>query len=108
MAKHEPGRAGRIPRDPFDPLDGPVHETLDLHGFRAAEVRERLGAFLAGARRRQPGGLVHIITGKGRGSSGGPVLRGLVRTILRSGELTSVEAWGPDMDDGGWLLRLKV
>jgi DNA-nicking Smr family endonuclease len=92
-------------RDPFDPLDGPVSTTLDLHGFRASEVREQLPPFLAGARSRNPGGIVHIITGKGRGSAGGPVLKTLVRTMLRSGEL-EVSEWREDSTGGGYLLRL--
>lgn len=91
--------------DPFDPLDGPVSTTLDLHGFRASEVREQLPLFLSGARRRYPRGLVHVITGKGRGSAGGPVLKTIVRTMLRSGEL-EVSEWGEDASGGGYLLRL--
>jgi DNA-nicking Smr family endonuclease len=92
-------------RDPFDPLDGPVSETLDLHGFRAAEVREQLPPFLAGARKRNPGGLVHIITGKGRSSPGGPVIKTLVRTLLRSGDIAGVKEWNQDPAGGGFLIR---
>ena len=95
-----------IPRDPFDPLDGPVTDTLDLHGLTAVEARERLGAYLAAARRRQPGGLVHVITGKGRSSARGPVLKPLVRRYLAGAPRTLVAAWGRDVDDGGFVVRL--
>ena len=93
------------PRNPFDPLDGPVDDTLDLHGFGAAEARTAAAAFLERTRRRTPGGLVHLITGKGRGSPGHPVLKTMIRTMLRSGELPAA-AWGEDLDGGGFLVRL--
>lgn len=99
--RRRPGRR----HDPFDPLDGPASTTLDLHGFRASEVREQLPLFLKSARKRHPRGLVHVITGKGRGSAGGPVLKTLVRTMLRNGEL-EVSEWREDSAGGGYLLRL--
>jgi len=93
--------------DPFDPLDGPVVESLDLHGFRASEVRETLPRFLAAARRRHPGGLIHIITGKGRGSPGHPVLKTVVRSLLRSGTIEGVREWNVDSAGGGYLIRFE-
>lgn len=91
--------------DPFDPLDGPVAETLDLHGFRASEAREQLPPYLATARKRNPGGVIHIITGKGRGSPGHPVLKTVVRTLLRSGAIAGVREWNTDSAGGGFLIR---
>jgi DNA-nicking Smr family endonuclease len=99
-------RRASASRDPFDPLDGPVSDTLDLHGLRADEARLHVPTYLMAARRRQPGALIHIITGKGRGSPAGPVLRGVVRTLLRAQDPVLVAAWGPDRDDGGFLVRL--
>jgi DNA-nicking Smr family endonuclease len=90
----------------LDPLDGPVTDTLDLHGMTRTEAEPAVTAFLARVRKRRPGALVHVITGKGRGSPGRPVLKARVRTMLRSGTLP-VEAWGPDLDDGGYFIRLK-
>lgn len=55
---------------------------------------------------RQPGALVHVITGKGRGSPGRPVLKSKVKALLRTGALP-VAAWGGDLDGGGYLIRLK-
>jgi DNA-nicking Smr family endonuclease len=90
----------------FDPLDGEVADTLDLHGFGAVEAKAAVADFLARARRRSPGGLVHVITGKGRGSQGRPVLRTAIRTMLRK-EALPVAAWGEDLDGGGYLIRLE-
>ncbi len=94
-------------RNPFEPLDGPVDETLDLHGFTASEARVAVERVLAAAQRHHPGGLLHLITGKGHGSSGRPVLRGLVRGLLESGRFAAVGEWGPDLDGGGYVIRLK-
>ncbi len=94
-------------RDPFEPLDGPIDHTLDLHGLTATEARVAVERFLGGAHRRHPGGLIHLITGKGRRSSGRPVLRGLVRGLLESGRFSEVAEWGPDLDGGGFLVRLR-
>ena len=49
---------------------------------------------------------MHVITGKGKGSPGRPVLKTRMKTMLRAG-LPQVEEWGPDLDQGGYLIRLK-
>lgn len=104
MARH-PRPVPRGP-DPFDPLDGRVDDTLDLHGFTAAEARARLDVYFKGARQKHPGQLVHLITGKGRNSAGSPVLKPAIRSLLRSGALPNVASWGVDEDDGGYLVRV--
>ena len=92
-------------RDPL--LDGRVAAQLDLHGYGAAEAPGAVRAFLATWGRREPGAVVHIITGKGRGSANGPVLRGLVKAQL-AGELRSmVAAWALDDAGGGYKVRLR-
>jgi DNA-nicking Smr family endonuclease len=101
-----PRPAGRA-RDPFDPLDGAPDHTLDLHGMTAPEVRATLPATLDRLRRQRPGALVHVITGRGRSSSGPPVLRRTVQTLLRSALAAAVAAWGLDDADGGYLVRLR-
>lgn len=90
----------------LDPLDGPVSDTLDLHGMTWSEAEPAVTTFLTRVRKRAPGALVHVITGKGKGSPGRPVLKTRVRTLLRT-NLTQVEAWGPDLDGGGYLIRLR-
>ncbi len=101
--KKQPSRA----RNPFDPLDGPVDETLDLHGFSAVDARTHVSAWLRNARRRSPGGLAHIITGKGRGSGGVSVLKPIVKALLGAEPATVVRAWGKDHADGGFLVRFS-
>lgn len=87
-------------------LDAQPVATLDLHGFRAAEVQQAVGNFLSTWRRRAPGGVVHVITGRGRGSGGRPVLRPAVRRLLEAAGPTVVAEWSPDVDAGGFLVRL--
>jgi DNA-nicking Smr family endonuclease len=101
-------RKGHPAFDASDPLlDGRVAAELDLHGLRAAETPSAVRAFLASWQRRQPGAVVHIITGKGKGSANGPVLRGLVKTLLQ-GELRAMVAeWGLDDASGGYRVRLR-
>lgn len=99
----------RSPRfDASDPLlDAPVAERLDLHGHTAASAAALVRGCLASWARRRPGTVVHLITGKGRGSPGAPVLRGLVGRMLQ-GELRSLVAqWALDDDEGGYKVRLR-
>ncbi len=93
-------------RDPFDPFDAPVGSTIDLHGMTALEVRTRLGAALTRMARERPGVLVHVITGKGRNSPGQPVLKQMVRTMLKAG-LPFVSDWCIDDNEGGYLVKLR-
>jgi len=95
------------PRDPFDPFDAPIDHTMDLHGLRAAEARAWVTSTLESLARNRPGALVHIITGRGRGSAGGPVLQRAIGTLLRSGRLGGVETFATDLDGGGYVVRLK-
>lgn len=93
------------PRDPL--LDARVHATLDLHGAGAADARRLVRAFLASTASRNPGAVVHVITGQGRGSKGRPVLRGAVAALLRGEMAPRVADWCRDVDDGGFLVRLR-
>jgi len=85
-------------------LDAAPSATLDLHGLSALEARAAVAAFLRG----RPGGAVlHVITGKGRGSAGSPVLRSMVSGMLK-GELAPMVAdWSLDASDGGFRLKLR-
>lgn len=103
MARRTPARDDR---NPFDPLDGRVDETLDLHGFAAVEARTVLAAFLKSAQQRHPGGLLHLITGRGKRSAAGPVLKPLVKAALAATPSTIIKEWGKDDNDGGFLVRL--
>ena len=104
------GRRGKRGHPTFDTRDSLLDPTadaeLDLHGFGAAEAPSAVRAFLETWRRHRSGALVHIITGKGKGSANGPVLRGLVKGLLQ-GELRSmVIEWRLDEGEGGYRVRL--
>jgi DNA-nicking Smr family endonuclease len=88
-------------------LDGAISEALDLHGYRLEEVHGLVRGFLANWQRRGKGLVVHIITGRGRNSANGPVLRRRVASLLK-GELKPLVAdWTPDYNDAGFLVRLR-
>ena len=94
--------------DASDPLhDGRVAAELDLHGYGATEAPAAVRAFLASWQRRRPGAVVHIITGKGKGSANGPVLRGLVKILLQGEQRSVVAEWGLDDAGGGYKVRLR-
>jgi DNA-nicking Smr family endonuclease len=99
----------RAPRfDPLDPLlDAPVHAALDLHGCTAAEARRLVRSFVESAARRAPGAVVHVITGRGKGSPGRPVVRGAVAELLRGELAPRVADWSRDVDEGGFLVRVR-
>jgi len=90
-----------------DLLDG-SGATLDLHGAGAAEARVAVRAFIATQARNARGSVVHIITGKGRGSAHGAVLRPAIAAELRGPACASLIAdWARDTDDGGFKVRLR-
>ncbi len=81
--------------------------TLDLHGFRASEVSLALETFLTSWRRRAKGSVVHIITGKGKGSPGRPVLKPRVRRLLTEDYQDRIDWFEQDDSGGGFLVKLK-
>jgi hypothetical protein len=90
-----------------DLLDG-SGATLDLHGAGVAEARASVRAFIASQARHARGGVVHIITGKGRGSANGPALRPAIAAELRGPACAPLIAdWARDTDDGGFKVRLR-
>ena len=87
-------------------LDGAA-VTLDLHGDTVAAAKARVVHFLASRAHTDPGSLVHIITGKGRGSSNGARLRPMVAGLLKGECARFVREWDRDVDDGGFRVRLR-
>ncbi len=85
----------------------PPVATLDLHGFTASEVPLALSTFFSSWRRRAKGALVHVITGKGKGSVGRPVIRPRVRRLLSEEFHDIVASFEPDETGGGFLVKLK-
>jgi hypothetical protein len=91
-----------------DPLlDAVPAATLDLHGDTALDAERRVADFIRTQARIRPGQVVHVITGKGRGSAGRPVLPGAVRRVLAGDVARFVAQWDKDLDEAGFLIRLK-
>lgn len=93
--------------DPRDPLDAPAVATLDLHGFTATAAEAALKNFLATWKARSPGAVVHVITGKGRGSRTTPVLKPMVKRLLKELKPKTVQDWALSDDEGGYRIRLS-
>ncbi len=82
-------------------------ETLDLHGYTADQARLRVRDFLTTHSRISGGSVVHIITGKGGGSEGAPVLLELVRDMLDYEAADQVDEYAGMLGGGGWVVRVK-
>ena len=97
-----PGFGGQ---DPF--LDARPGATLDLHGSTGLQAESRTHDFIVTQARVSPGAMVHIITGRGHGSGGRPVLPGAVKRVLQGSASQFVADFDKDLDDGGYLVRLR-
>ncbi len=89
-------------------LDATPVATLDLHGQTASQAEVTLANFLETAWRRSPGAVVHVITGRGAGSVGPPVLRRTVARLLRARFQNRVQEFDLDLDEGGYMVRLTA
>ncbi len=82
-------------------------EVLDLHGATAIEAERRVDHFLQRHAAVSPGEVVEIITGKGIGSEGRPVLPGLVRELLTGRWRRSIREWAGTPGGGSVKVRLR-
>jgi len=100
---------GRHPEFGFfgDLLDATPVATLDLHGDTALDAERRVRDFILTQSRIAKGQVVHIITGRGLGSRGRPVLPGAVRKVLKGEVSRFVEEFDRDLDEAGFLVRLS-
>ena len=105
------GKRGRGRHPVFDSsdqlLDAPAAAELDLHGFSAADAPSAVRTFLESWQRRKAGAVVLIITGKGKGSPNGPVLRGLVKNLLQGELYGLVKEWRLDDGEGGYRVKVR-
>ncbi len=88
-----------------------IEGRIDLHGMTQDEAWQALGRFVARAFKQHKRTLL-VITGKGRVSTGGGVLRRMLPLWVQSGDLaTQVLACTPatikDGGDGAFYLRLR-
>lgn len=105
------GKRRKIPEvrpDPVRTLHGSYpDDSLDLHGLTGDQAERRLADFVETWRRRRPGAVLRIITGKGLRSEGPPVLQARVRELL-GGELSKrVEEFVLESGGGSFLIRLR-
>jgi DNA-nicking Smr family endonuclease len=102
-------RRSKHPR--FDAGDGlfdaPLAGRVDLHGLSTDQAEGVVRNFLDTWRRRQPGAVILIITGKGKGSADGPVLRPAIQTLLRTRLSGFVAEWALDDSEGAFRVRLR-
>lgn len=85
----------------------PVVDELDLHGSNADEAERRLEMFLERVAATAPGEVVRVITGRGAGSPGQPVLQGVVRDALNGWLADRVAEWAVDVGGGAYLVRIR-
>ena len=81
--------------------------TFDLHGQSVLEATSNAERFLRAQVKARPGGVVRLITGRGRSGHGAPV-RTRVRTLLRSLKESEriVRDYQLEDTDGSYLVRL--
>jgi DNA-nicking Smr family endonuclease len=87
-------------------LDAPVLAQLDLHRLTGDEVERVVRNFLE-TRGSRGGGVVRIITGKGRNSPDGPVLLPKVRTLLKGSLAKYVADWRLGDDGGSFVVKVR-
>ena len=82
--------------------------TFDLHGQSVVEAAGNAERFLRTQAKARPGGIVRLITGRGRGGHGAPI-RTRVRTLLRTLKESErvVRDYELEDSDGSYLVRLR-
>jgi DNA-nicking Smr family endonuclease len=81
---------------------------LDLHGQTVLEAVANAERFLRAQGKARPGGVVRVVTGRGRGGDGAPV-RTRVRTLLRGmrDQSAVVRDYLLEDSEGSFLIRLR-
>jgi DNA-nicking Smr family endonuclease len=81
---------------------------FDLHGQSLLEAVSNAERFLRAQGKARPGGVVRLITGRGRGGGGAPIrsrVRALLRALKESGRL--VRDYQLEDTGGSYLVRLS-
>jgi DNA-nicking Smr family endonuclease len=82
--------------------------TFDLHGQTVSEASANAERFLRVQAKARPGGVVRLITGRGRGGGGAPIrtrVRSLLRDLKASGAI--VRDYTLEETEGSYLVRLR-
>jgi DNA-nicking Smr family endonuclease len=80
---------------------------VDLHGLGVERAEDRVESFLRTWSVREPGAVVRIITGRGSGSQGRPVVQDAIRAALSGWAGAWVVDWSVDHGGGAFLARLR-
>jgi DNA-nicking Smr family endonuclease len=89
-------------------MDRSPDAVFDLHGQTVLEAAASTERFLRAQAKARPGGVVRIVTGRGRGGAGAPIktrVRGLLRAERERGGL--VADYFLEDSDGSFLVRLR-
>jgi DNA-nicking Smr family endonuclease len=81
--------------------------TFDLHGQSVTEAVANAERFLRAQSKARPGGVVRLITGRGRSGGGAPIrtrVRGLLRGLQESHRV--VRDYVLEETEGSYLVRL--
>ena len=90
-----------------DLLGAPIAGRIDLHGMSAAQAEGAVRSFIDTWRRRETGAVVLIITGRGKSSPDGAVLRPAIRTLLKTKLSGLVSDWALDDSEGAFRIRVR-
>ena len=91
----------------LDWTDRSPDATFDLHGQSVAEAVTNAERFLRAQAKARRGGIVRLITGRGRSGGGAPIrtrVRSLLRTLKES--KTVVRDYVLEETEGSYLVRL--
>jgi DNA-nicking Smr family endonuclease len=91
----------------LDWIDRTPDATFDLHGQSVMEAVANAERFLRVQAKARRGGIVRLITGRGRGGGGAPIrtrVRGLLRALKESRSV--VRDYVLEETDGSYLVRL--
>jgi len=104
-----PKRRPKHPRfDAGDDLNSaPLAGRIDLHGLSTDQAEVAVRNFIDTWRRRQPGAVILIITGKGKGSADGPVLRPAIQSLLKTKLSGFISDWALDDSEGAFRVRTR-
>jgi len=90
-----------------DLSSAPLAGRVDLHGLSTDQAELIVRNFIDTWRRREPGAVILIITGKGKGSPDGPVLRPAIQTLLKTRLSGFVAEWALDDSEGAFRVRVR-
>ncbi len=85
----------------------PPEATFDLHGQTVLEAVTNAERFLRAQAKARRGGVVRLITGRGRAGGGAPIrtrVRGLLRRLQEANEV--VRDYLLEESEGSYLVRL--